>query len=152
MNMANNVGKSRPWQGTFLGVLDVIGVVIAVLFSILFLFLQGVLTSVFNSANYAAVTTTTANGAVAAGGFMALISGFSYAIGFVLLGSAILGIFLARGAFKGQKWSPIVSIICAVLGVLGSVANYNNSNLIGLILNLFVVYLGVMCVKNSYYA
>jgi len=146
------VKSGRPWQGTFLGVIDIIGVVFAFLFSILFLFLQGFISSLLSSVSTSITTNVgTANGAVVGAGLFGFLAGFSLVIGFILIGAGILGIFMARGAFKGQKWSPILAIVFAVLGLLGMLSNFSNSQITGLVIDAFIVYLGAVCVKDPYY-
>ena len=72
----------------------------------------------------------------------ALGSGLFIAIGVVLLGFAVLSFFVGRGLWKVQKWSRIVAIIFAVLGlllaVLGMVQGQIASNVLGLVISLAV--------------
>lgn len=137
---------NRPWEGTALGVVDIIGVVGAFLFAIMFLFLQGIFSGLGNVA--------AEQGEVAASGLMGMFGGFGLAVGFIFIALGILSIFMARGAFKGQKWSPIVSIVLCGLGLLSSLPNLGDFNAgfaVGLLLNIFVIYCGVMCMKSPYY-
>ncbi len=90
-------------------------------------------------------------GAEAAQSVLEKFAGFGVVIGVVLLGLGVLGIFMARGAFKGQKWSPIVSIVFAALAIAVILTSFSNSQLFSLALNAFTLYVAVMCVKHPYF-
>lgn len=139
----------RPWQGTALGVIDIIGTVFSFLFALLFLMFQGMIASLLG----AAPTAVDVNGAQIQGaqGVMAIFAGLGMVMGVVLLGFGVLGIFLARGAFKGQKWSPIVSIIFAALGIVGLLTSFSSSSVLSLVIDAFTLYVAVMCVKSPYF-
>lgn len=147
MPMASAGGMKRPWQGTALGVIDIIAVVFAFLFGLLFLFMQGFISSILGSGD---VVVEGVDGA-AATGLMGMLAGFAMVIGVVLLLIGVLEIFMARGAFKGQKWSPITSIVLAGLAIAGMVTNFDNSQIFGLVVDVFILYLSVMCVKSPFY-
>lgn len=146
--MAAASGMKRPWQGTALAVIDIIAVVLAFMFGLLFLFMQGFISSILGSGD---IVVEGAD-AAAATGLMGLIAGFAMVVGVVLLLMGVLEIFMARGALKGQKWSPIVSIIFAILAVVGMLTSYDNGQVFGLAVNAFVLYLAIMCVKHPFYA
>lgn len=146
----------RPWQGTSIGVIDIIGVVGAFIFAILFLFLQGALQGLLGGVQQGLTDLTTEEAKVASvgvQGMLGMLAGMGMAIGIVLIGIGILAIFMARGAFKGQKWSPVLSIVFSILGILGglsSISNVSNS-LVPLVLNVFVLYCSIMCLKDPFY-
>ena len=133
-------GKKRPWQGTVLAILNIIGVVFAFIFGLLFLVLIGLLGGVGGTME-----------PEMGGMFVGMMGGFAIGGGIFMIAIGVLLIFMARGALKGQKWSPIVSIVFAVLGILGALSAYDSSMLLTLVLNAFILYLGVMCVKHPFY-
>ena len=69
----------------------------------------------------------------------ALGSGLFIVGGIILLGLAVLSFFVGKGLWKGKKWSRIVAIIFAILGVLfallGMVQGQVASNIISLIIS-----------------
>ncbi len=69
----------------------------------------------------------------------ALGSGLFIIAGVVLIGLAVLSFFVGRGLWKAQKWSRIVAIIFAVLGVLfaviGMIQGQVASNIISLVIS-----------------
>lgn len=148
-NNASSVTSGRPWQATFLGVLDVIATVIVFLFGILFFFMQGFISSFLDSGFLEGAEGVDA---AEAAGMMSFLGGLGAAVGVIFLGLGVLYIFMARGAFKGQKWSPILSVVFGALAVLSSLMNFSTSQILGLVINLFVIYLAVMCVKSPYFA
>ena len=143
----------RPWQGTALGIMDIIGVVGAFLMAIAAFALQGFFP------------------------FLALLGNFMIIFAVILIGLGILAIFMARGAFKGQKWSPILSIIFGILGLLSSfnslfqrsqqvptgvdaqfyaqvqtAAPNTGSVIINIVITLFTLYCAYICVKDPFFS
>jgi len=138
--------SQRPWEGTALGVIDIIGVVLAFLGAISFLFLQ----SVFSGLGSIAAV----EGEVAASGLASMVGGLGLGVGILLLGVGILLIFMARGAFNGQKWTVITNLVFAILGllsVLSGLGNINSMLIVNLVINGFAGYCAIKCMKNSYY-
>ncbi len=209
---------TRPWQGTTLGVLDILLVVLFFFLSIIFFFFMavsyGVQTGVSTLSNTSipvviaqtslenanvseAVTNENANeninenaaalidpskipalinqeidknvvdmmeklslpaefrdnlAKVGLAGIIGFVSGFSLVIALFMLSIGIFYIFMARGAFKGRKWSPIISIIFSAMGLLGTLSGMQYGvNYFGLAMNGFVLYCGIMCVQHPYY-
>ena len=84
-----------------------------------------------------------------------LLAGFSFAglgsliglgLGFALLlitvPFAVLAFFIARGLWRGQKWSRIVVIILSVLAVISGIASLSASGIINIVVEgLIAVYL-----------
>jgi len=111
------------------------------------------ISSLFGAATEAA-SEAGAEAVVAAGGLMGMLAGFSAVIGIVLIAIGVLLIFMTRGAFKGQKWSPIVSVVFVVLGLLSLISNFagvNGSLIFSLVVNLFTLYCAIMCIKSPYF-
>jgi len=151
-NLSSMDTLTRPWQGTALAVVDIIGTVFTFLAGIAFLFLQGMISSLLGAAPVEVSGSAEATAAV--GGLMGMLAGFSAVIGIVLIAIGILLIFMTRGAFKGQKWSPIISIVFVILGIVSLVTNFtgvNGSFIFSLVVDLFVLYCAVMCVKSPYF-
>lgn len=132
--------KKRPWQGTTLGVLNIIGVVFAFLFGLMAIVLVGFLggSSEFMPAEFS-------------GMFTGLMGGLAVALSVFMIAMGVLLIFMARGAFKGQKWAPMASIVFAAIGILSAISAYESQMLLTLVINGFVLYLGIMCVKHPFY-
>ena len=70
---------------------------------------------------------------------LAFLGPFLIIGGIILIGLAVLSFFVGRGLWKGKKWSRIVAIIFAVLGVLfalvGMIQGQVASNIIGLVIS-----------------
>jgi len=154
--MADSIMKgSRPWQATSLGVLDIIAAVFAFLGAVLFFVMRDFVTSLFSSGGGAELGLTGSEVDAAAAG-ADLFASLGMGVAIILLAFGVLYIFMARGAFKGQKWSPIVSIIFGILGLLMWIMSvvgggFEASMIVSLAVNAFVVYAGFVCVKNSYF-
>jgi len=142
----------RPWEGTALGVVDIIATIFAFLGAIGFLFLQGLLSGFMNS-----VQVTSGDVAVSAAstGIFSMFASLGLVIGVILIAFAVLSIFLARGSFKGQKWTVIVNLIFGILGLLSALSSLGgtmaNQVYMNLAIDAFVIYCSVMCLKNAYY-
>lgn len=151
---------ARPWQGTFLGVINIIGVVFSFLAAILFLFMQGYLSSMMGQ-----MTTSMTNvegGAVspetaqATAGLMSMLGGMGAVAGIIFIAVGVLLVFMARGAFRGQKWTLIVSLVFGILGLLGFISTLMQrgdagSQIVSLVINLLMVYCAYICLKSPYY-
>ncbi|MCD6109209.1 hypothetical protein J7J83_00380 [bacterium] len=134
-------GVKRPWEGTTIGVLDIIGLVLMGIVLVILIFavigggamlsqmLQGSGMQNFPMASFLATM-----------GTFLLIPVILF---------FILGIFITVGIFKGQKWAIIVSIIFTVLALLSSFSQ--GVQYLSLALNAFVLYLEIMCVKHPFY-
>ena len=70
--------------------------------------------------------------------FLALLGPFLIIGGIVLVGLAVLSFFVGRGLWKGQKWSRIVAIIFAALGVLLAIVGMIQGNIASNIISLGV--------------
>ena len=141
----------RPWEGTALGVVDIIATVFAFLGALGFLFLQSVITGFLTSAQTTGDITVTGP----ATGIFSMFASLGIVIGVILIGLGVLSIFLARGSFKGQKWTVIVNLIFGILGLLSALSSLGgtmaNQVYMNLAIDAFVIYCSVMCLKNAYY-
>ena len=73
---------------------------------------------------------------------LAFLGPFLIIGGIALVGLAVLSFFVGRGLWKGQKWSRMVAVIFAALGVLlaivGMVQGQIASNIVGLVISAAV--------------
>jgi hypothetical protein len=127
---APSTGAKRPWQGTLLGVLNIIGLVgLAILTIAAFVggaFLAGLI-PVFG-----------------------MIGGVGMALGFIFMAIWILMFFVTRGIFKGAKWAIIVSIVFTSLSIVSTFANLSEM-FFTLLLSIGTLYLEVVCLKDPYF-
>lgn len=137
------VKTDRPWQATALGVIDILATIFSFLFAILLFFMQDFLIGIFSGVDV--------QGVEGADSAMSILTGFATGFGVLMLGFGVLYIFMARGAFKGQKWSPIVSIVFGILAVLGILTNFDNTQIVSLVIDLFTLYCAFVCVKSPYF-
>ncbi|MCK9186426.1 hypothetical protein M0P48_03235 [Candidatus Gracilibacteria bacterium] len=129
----------RPWQGTFLAVLNIIATVFLFLGGLAFLAFQGMVTGLMTAPSVEVEGSA---------GALALLTGMGAVAGVILLAIGVLYIFMTIGIFKGQKWAVIVSLVFSVLAVVSSLINFN----VGILLvNAFVLYLAVMCYRHPFY-
>lgn len=142
MEISVSVGGKRPWQATAIAVLNIIGTVLAFLFGLMFIFMQGFISSMLSSG-------TDVSGAEV--GLAGMIGSFALVGGIVMIGIGVLLIFMTRGLFRGQKWSPIVSIIFAILGVLGALSSFDSSTVLPLVIDAFILYCAFICVKHPFF-
>lgn len=71
--------------------------------------------------------------------FGALAGAFFVVMGIIMIGFAVLGVFVARGLWNHKRWARIVCIIFSALGVLSGLVALPGS-IIQLILNGVVLY------------
>lgn len=130
---------NRPWQGTVLGVLYILGVVVSGIASIFLLQLT------FTGGSLA--TQVPGADASGVGSILATLGGFLVV---PILALFIIGVFMTMGIFKGQRWSIIVAIVLTVLGILGSLSDISN-NIGAIVINGGVLWLEIVCLKHPYY-
>jgi len=129
----NTTTKVRPWQGTFLGVIGIIGLVLSGL-GILLLAAVVLGLGAFMSASDLPM-------------LGALGSGF---IGFILmLVFFALGIFITIGIFKGEKWSVIAMAAFTALSILQAI--FVQFSIFGLLINGFFAWMEYTCYLDSFY-
>ena len=137
MDEVSKAVGGRPWQATFLGVLSIIGAVFAFLVMLFMAFLTfGV------GAGVAQI------GVPELTGVFNMLSGFVFVGVIIFAGLGVLAIFMARGMFKGQKWAPIVSIVFSVMALVGVLSNFDP---VILVIDAFILYLAIMCVKHPFF-
>jgi len=126
---------SRPWQGTILAVLQIIGLVIIAMFMpfVLLIVLGGSMLGFVKDAGP---------------GLAMLFGGGGLVLFLFLLFFFILGIFIVRGLFKGQKWVIIISLLFSALNMAQLIFNFNIFS--ALMLALFL-YLEITCLLHPFY-
>jgi hypothetical protein len=123
-------GAIRPWQGTLLGVLNIIGLV-ALALAIVLAFVGGsMLVSLLP--------------------VWGMLGGIGMALGFILIAIWILVFFITKGIFKGQRWAIIVSLIFTGIALLSSIMNISEM-FFSLLIYAGMLYLEVVCLKDPYY-
>ncbi|MFA6918027.1 MAG: hypothetical protein WC285_04345 [Candidatus Gracilibacteria bacterium] len=94
-------------------------------------------------------TGTDATAVAATGGFFGFMMGFMWLVGIFVLAFAVLDFFIARGLFKGQKWTLILIIIFGVLGALGTLSQCPQWT--GLVIDVAVITIAATVVKHPFY-
>ena len=81
--------------------------------------------------------------------FLAFLGPFLIIGGVILIGLAVLSFFVGRGLWKGQKWSRIVAIIFAVLGILSAIYSIVSGSYSSVIFLLIELAIGGYLMFNS---
>ncbi len=126
----------RPWQGTTLGVLQIIGPVIIGLTTIGVLLLAAVGSKMM---------ATYLDDLV----IREIMEEVGIFIFLIFAGLVVLYIFVIRGIFRGSQWAIIASLILSVLGVLGSLSK--EGSLFVITWSGFMIYLEIVCLKHPFY-
>jgi hypothetical protein len=127
---------TRPWQGTFLAVLNIISLIITAMF-IPFIILMIIAGGVLSFANDLEPI------------FGMILGGGGIILGVMLLIYFILGIFITKGLFKGRKWAVIILLIFSFLGLINLIFNFD---LITLIIVALCLYLEIACLLHPFYS
>lgn len=165
----------RPWQGTTLGVLSVIGTVLLFLIGIVMMFggtmfttmmsgMSGSEYSEFNTAFDAGIEEALneaktpeeramiesmrgMNPQDLEGVMGGAIQGVMIGMGIIFILLGVLYIFVSRAIFIGQKWGLIVALVFSSLGALSILGG----EIIIAGVNIFMIVLAVMCLKDPFY-
>jgi hypothetical protein len=131
--------NQRPWQGTVLGVVNIIGLVVSTMVLMLVMFGSSFLAGMADDPVFSFIF-----------GAGALV------ITLFVLPLIILGVFMTIGLFKGQKWAVILMLIFTVIalisglgGIAGSVGGYNDFG--NVVVNTFLLYCEIVALKDPYY-
>lgn len=133
----SKINNTRPWQGTLLGIFNVIGLV----------FLGGAMVFI--------MVMILGGGAIMSQ--MATETSFPFAqfmgtMGTIviipLLAIFVLGVFITLGIFKGQKWAIIVSIVFTILSLLSSLSNAETAYIV---VNGVLLYAEIVCLRDPFY-
>ena len=130
-----NDSSTRPWQGTVLAVLNIIGLIFTAMFIpfAILIIVGGGMLSFMEDVNPII-------GLLFGGGGLVFL--------FILLFFFILGVFVIRGLFKGRRWTIIVSLIFSILSLVGVVFDFSFFSLI--VTSLFL-YLEITCLMHPFY-
>ena len=129
----------RPWQGTVLGIINIIGLVAAAMVVMLVM---------FGSSFIAGMTQDPAFSFIFGAGALVIIM---FAMPFI-----VLEVFITIGVFKGQKWAVIVMLIFTVIALFGGMGSlfaensgYNDFG--SLAVNGFLLYCEIVSLKDPFY-
>jgi hypothetical protein len=111
--------KKIPAGVKVISVFYYIGAVFGIIFGLLFIFGGGAISNLIPSL-----------GILGAGLFIGL--------GILLIGLSVLAFFIARGLGKAQKWSRIIVIIFAGIGLIFATVQLIQLNLLNRIINLVI--------------
>jgi len=132
----NNV--IRPWQGTVLGIVNIISLAMAAFVVMLLMFGGSFLAGFLNDPAFTFV--------FGLGSLMLML---------LVVPFIILGVFVTIGVFKGQRWAVIIMLIFtafALLSALASIITDTEYNAFGsLIFNGFVFYCEIAALQDPYY-
>ena len=97
---------SRPWQGTVLGVVNILGLAISGVMLMILFFGGSFLAEYIQDSQ------------------LSMIFGLGTIIILVfMIPFVILGIFVTIGTFKGQKWAVIVMLIFTAMALFGALSS-----------------------------
>jgi hypothetical protein len=140
MNNSSTLDRSthaRPWQGTLLGVLNIIGLVfLGIAMVVVLIIITG------SGAILSQIATQTSFPSPQFIGSMGVIAILP------LLAIFVLGVFITLGIFKGQKWAIIVSILFTILSLITSVSQTETAYII---VNGVLLYAEIVCLKDPFY-
>jgi hypothetical protein len=125
----------RPWQGTVLGVLYIIGTVFAGL---------GIIGALLIVIAGSSALTFGLDSPIAG----ALAGGLGVFLLLILVALIVLMIFITKGFFRGAQWAVIVALIFSILNLLNGLGE---QNLIAIAVSGFMIYLEVACLQHPFY-
>lgn len=135
-NSLPNQSVSRPWQGTMLGVFNIIGLVaLGVALVLLIMMVVG----------GSAMLSEIAQSDLPIGSMFGTIGTFLL-VPLILMFA--LSIFITRGIFKGQKWTIIATMTFTILGLLSSLFNMA---IISIAISSLLLYAEIFCLKSPFY-
>ncbi|MBD3157101.1 hypothetical protein GF369_04715 [Candidatus Peregrinibacteria bacterium] len=128
---------ARPWQGTLLGVFNIIGLVfLGIAMVVILIMITG------GGAMLSQMAPQTSFPLPQFIGTMGVI------VILPLLAIFVLGVFITLGIFKGQKWAIIVSIVFTILSLITSVSQAETTYII---VNGILLYAEIVCLKDPFY-
>lgn len=133
----------RPWQGTLLGVLAYIGLVLMILVALAIVAGQGFMTSIISGFMQGADAPAESMGLM-----MGMLSGMGIVLVVIIIPFAILQYFVAKGLMDGKRWTLIFIIVFSVLGLLSALFDVD---LTGIIINGVFVALPATVLKHPFY-
>ena len=127
----------RPWQGTVLGVLNIVALVFSGL--IILVLIIALLFGASFIAPYLDNIQMPVNLGVTA--IIAIVLAF-------VIPFSILYIFVTIGIFKGAKWALIVHLILSILGITGNISSFH---IFGLAVQILIIYCCIVCLGHPFY-
>ncbi|NPA37770.1 MAG: hypothetical protein GXO47_13075 [Chlorobi bacterium] len=128
----------RPWQGTVLAVLNVLGLVMGFLVFMLLMIGSGFVESVIQDSTFSVIM-----------GFGRLVI---FMLGFPFI---VLAVFITVGLFRGQKWAVITMMVFTIFALLNSISGLFSGNGAGflgpVIINGLVLYCEIASLKDPFY-
>ena len=129
----------RPWQGTFLGIINIISLASAAIV---------VMVLMFGSSFIAGMAQDPTFSFIFGAGALAIIM---FALPFI-----VLEVFVTIGVFKGQKWAIIIMLIFTIIALIGGMGSLfsgnSNYNYFGsFVFNAFMLYCEIFSLKNPFY-
>jgi len=130
----------RPWQGTTLGIWNIIGVVMTGLTIVLILILFAGGLSLIDQIQGVDIPG------------LQMITTLGAFILIPLVPIFLLIFFITKGIFKGKKWAIIVSLILTILAILQYIFNFElNSSIFWLAINGFLLWAEIVCLRHPFY-
>jgi len=123
--------SSRPWQGSILGVISIVGVITLIFILGFLLFARDIISPYLIETPFALL--------LGAGTFVTFM---------ILLFGIILSLSITVGIFKGKAWAIILSIFFTGMSLAEALFSLS---VIAIIAYGFLLYLEIMCVRNSFY-
>lgn len=136
MELVQN-SPQRPWQGTILAILNIIGLVFS-FFIVVVLFAALLFGAAFLEPYMGNIDLPVSLGITAV-----LLIVMAFIVPF-----SILYIFITVGIFKGAKWAIIAHLVLTALGLLG---NFTAMHFMAILFQAFIVYACIVCLKDPYY-
>jgi len=130
--MGRNIKTSgRPWQGTILGVISSVGVITLVFILGFLLFAREIISPYLVKTPFALL--------LGAGTFVSFM---------ILMFGIILSLSITVGIFNGKTWAIILSILFTGMSMIEALFAVSA---IAIIAYGFLLYLEIVCVRNSFY-
>jgi hypothetical protein len=126
---------TRPWQGTLLAILNIIGLIITAIllpFTILMALAGGALSFIQDLGPI----------------FGLLLGGGGIILTIILIIYFILGIFITKGLFQGKRWAIILLLIFSAFSLFSVIFDFT---LFSFILLAFFLYLEISCLMHPFY-
>ena len=130
--VTNSKSSARPWQGSLLGIVSGIGVVVLgfILLGLLF-------------------ARQSINPYVERSPFALLLSAGHFVISLLMVSGIGLSTIITIGIFKGKTWSIILSVFFTGMSLIGAIFAISA---IAIILYSLLLYCEIMCLRHPFYS
>ncbi len=133
--------KTRPWQGTLLGVVNIVALVMAGIMIMFVMLGSSFISGMMDDPAFSSI--------FGAGALMILL---------LVVPFVILGVLVTIGIFKGQKWAVIVMLIFTAIALVSALSGgfmngggYGYNGLGSIVINGFLLYCGIVALKDPFY-